>query len=130
MRGMPKPPERLLGLPLDTCRLYCARLLLQQSSSAPILLRAIGWRVLALTNNHGPTGPVIWRVTMTTTKTPRPGTAAAIAAQIRSNMRAWNARAIDYQEFTRLQRAAWNPVVGRNRLHDLVLAILNRADKE
>jgi hypothetical protein len=67
---------------------------------------------------------------MTTTKTPRAGTAAAIAAQIQANARAWNAREIDYQEFTRLQRAAWNPVVGRNRLHDLVLAILNRADKE
>jgi hypothetical protein len=67
---------------------------------------------------------------MTTTKTPRPGTAAAIAAQIQANVRAWNARAIDYQEFTRLQRAAWDPVVGRNRLHDRVLAILNRADKE
>jgi hypothetical protein len=60
-----------------------------------------------------------------TPKTPRPGTAAAIAAQIQSNVRAWNAREIDYQEFTRRQRAAWDPVVGRNRLHDRVLAALS-----
>jgi len=63
---------------------------------------------------------------MTKTKTLRPGTAAAIAAQVQANMRAWNAREIDYQEFTRRQRAAWDPVVGRNRLHDRVLAVLNR----
>jgi len=62
----------------------------------------------------------------TTTKTPRPGTAAAIAAQVKENTRAWNAREIDYQEFTRRQRAAWDPVVGRGRLHDRVLAALNR----
>ena len=65
-------------------------------------------------------------MTTTTTKTLRPGTAAAIAAQVQENMRAWNAREIDYQEFTRRQRAAWDPVVGRNRLHDRVLAALNR----
>ena len=62
---------------------------------------------------------------MAKTKTPRPGTAAAIAAQVQANVRAWNAREIDYQEFTRRQRAAWDPVVGRNRLHDRVLAVLN-----
>ena len=57
--------------------------------------------------------------------TPRPGTAATIAAQIQANVRAFNAREIDYQEFTRRQRAAWDPVVGRSRLHDRVLALLN-----
>jgi len=52
-------------------------------------------------------------------------TAATIAATIKQNVRDLNAKAIDFAEFDRRQRAAWDLVIGRPRIHDRVLDILH-----
>lgn len=52
-------------------------------------------------------------------------TAKQIAAAIEANVVALNARQIDFAEFDRRQRAAWDHVIGRPRLHDRVLDILH-----
>jgi hypothetical protein len=52
-------------------------------------------------------------------------TAATIAATIKQNVLDLNAKAIDFAEFDRRQRAAWDLVIGRPRIHDRVLDILH-----
>jgi hypothetical protein len=52
-------------------------------------------------------------------------TAATISATIKQNVRDLNAKAIDFAEFDRRQRAAWDLVIGRPRIHDRVLNILH-----
>lgn len=52
-------------------------------------------------------------------------TAKQIAAMIRANVAAESAGLIDWQEFSRRQRAAWDLVIGRPRVHTRVLDILH-----
>jgi hypothetical protein len=52
-------------------------------------------------------------------------TAATISATIKQNVRDLNAKAINFAEFDRRQRAAWDLVIGRPRIHDRVLNILH-----
>lgn len=52
-------------------------------------------------------------------------TAATISATIKQNVRDLNTKAIDFAEFDRRQRAAWDLVIGRPRIHDRVLNILH-----
>lgn len=52
-------------------------------------------------------------------------TAATISATIKQNVLDLNAKAIDFAEFDRRQRAAWDLVIGRPRIHDRVLNILH-----
>ena len=52
-------------------------------------------------------------------------TAITIAATIKQNVRDLDAKAIDFAEFDRRQRAAWDMVIGRPRIHDRVLDILH-----
>ena len=52
-------------------------------------------------------------------------TAAAIAARIKRNVTDLDAKAIDFAEFDRRQRAAWDLVTGRPRVHMRVLDLLH-----
>lgn len=56
----------------------------------------------------------------------RKPSAQQIAKLIRANCQAESAGQIDWAEFSRRQRAAWDLVVGRPRTHDRVLEILYR----
>ena len=51
-------------------------------------------------------------------------TAKQIVAMIRANCAAESAGLIDWNEFSRRQRAAWDLVIGRPRVHTRVLDIL------
>ena len=51
--------------------------------------------------------------------------AATIAATIKQNVRDLDTKTIDTAEFSRRQRAAWDLVIGRPRIHDRVLNILH-----
>lgn len=52
-------------------------------------------------------------------------TAAAIAATIKQNVTGLMTGRIDFDEFDRRQRAAWDTVTGRPDIRDEVLDILN-----
>lgn len=50
--------------------------------------------------------------------------AAKVAAQIDDNVAAFNAKQIDYAEFTRRQFAAWDVVINKPRAADMVRAAI------
>jgi hypothetical protein len=57
----------------------------------------------------------------------RQPTATEIVARIRANVSDMKAGRITWSEFNARQRAAWDTVIGRPRMHSRVLSVLNRA---